>query len=129
MSKRMTALIVAGVLQLANSTVVFADEAGPAPGVSAAPFAFMLPINGTLAKPVPQEETKFQVMAPLPEGAQPPSDGQKIGALPAPNTVSPPEDVIIIDNDDAAVQEDISQNFKWEEIPDEQGKTHIQAGA
>jgi hypothetical protein len=46
-------------------------------------------------------------------------------AQPSPSSVLVEDDVPVIDND----KEDATAEYKWEEIPDADGKTHIQAGA
>jgi hypothetical protein len=132
MKDRITALIVAGVLQLAYSSAVFAQSPADGAAIVAPQLAFMLPINGTLGSAATPASTKFQVLDPMPEGAPAATPEALKGevSLTAPNAVQKAEDgPIIIDNDEAAVNAIINENYKWEEIPDEQGKTHIQAGA
>src|SRR3954471_11887452 len=115
MNQRITALIVAGVLQLANSSAVLAESSSGAAAFVAPQVAFMLPINGTLRNATPGT-TKFQVLDPLPEGSngQPPKSEPLQGgvSLSAPNVVPNLEDgPIIIDNDEAVVKDIINENY------------------
>jgi hypothetical protein len=129
MKNRITALIVAGVLQLANASAVFAEPSTNAGAIVAPQLAFMLPINGTLSSASTPGSTKFQVIDAPPEGAPEAKSEPLQGGVTvlAPNAVA--DGPIIIDNDAEQVTSIINENYKWEEIPDEQGKTHIQAGA
>jgi hypothetical protein len=97
--------------------------------------AFMLPINGYVraeagapAEPSPL----YKVWPPLPETEQTAGGQNVVATSPQAVPVLPSEVItdvqpIVIDNDEAgAVVED---NYQWQEIPDEEGKTQIKAGA
>lgn len=98
--------------------------------------AFMLPINGYLVRQAAESAEPapiYRIWPPLPEPAG--TDAQhNVTAIGSPHAVPAlPGDVvvdagpIVIDNDEALAI--VEEKYQWQELPDQEGRTQIQAGA
>lgn len=121
--KRSRIVLLAVAAVLANLPAGFAQVEPEAAVVETAEtVGFVLPANGPI-----QAAGPMILLTPEAPVVQTAPVTTTTTAVPA-NGSQPAYEIVVIDNDKLAESETL-QEWKWEEIPDEAGKTHITAGA